>query len=89
MAKEIERAGIPTAYITTIVPLAQSVGPNRIVAGKAVIHPTGDPALASDEERAFRRRLVRRALDALETDAREPIVLRLEDRGAGGGLART
>ena len=76
MVKELERAGIPTALIATIVPLAESIGPNRIVAGKSITHPLGNPGLSKDEEKAFRRRLVRKALDALQTDAREPIVLR-------------
>jgi len=68
MAKEFERRGIPTAIISTIVPLAESIGPNRIIPGKAITHPLGDPALSPAEERALRRGLVRRALDALQTE---------------------
>ena len=68
MAKEFERRGIPTAIISTIVPLAESIGPNRIIPGKAITHPLGDPTLSRADERALRRRLVRRALDALQTD---------------------
>ena len=68
MAKEFERRGIPTALISTIVPLAESIGPNRIVPGRAITHPLGDPTLSRTEERALRRRLVRRALDALQTE---------------------
>jgi betaine reductase len=80
MAKEFERAGIPTALISTIVPLAESIGPNRIIAGRAVTHPLGDPSLSRDQEKEFRRRLLRKALDVLQTDTREQIVVRLEDR---------
>ncbi len=68
MAKEFERRGIPTAIISTIVPLAESIGPNRIIPGKAITHPLGDPTLSRADERALRRGLVRRALDALQTD---------------------
>jgi glycine reductase len=68
MAKEFERRGIPTAFISTIVPLAESIGPNRIIPGKAITHPLGDPTLSRDEERALRRALIRRALDALQTE---------------------
>jgi glycine reductase complex component B subunit gamma len=82
MAKEFERAGIPTTVISTLLPLAQSVGPNRIVAGMGVTHPLGDPSLSREEERALRRQLVGRALDALQMDAQEPVVLRLEDGSA-------
>ena len=51
MAKEFERRGIPTALISTIVPLAESIGPNRIIPGKAITHPLGDPTLSRGEER--------------------------------------
>lgn len=78
MAKEFERAGIPTALISTLVPVAQSIGPYRVVAGKAIPHPVGDPSLPRDEERRLRRSLVQLALDALQTETPEPIVLRLD-----------
>jgi glycine reductase len=76
MAKEFERRGIPTALISTIVPLAESIGPNRIIPGKAITHPLGDPTLSRDEERALRRGLVRRALDALQTEIAGQTVFR-------------
>jgi glycine reductase len=82
MAKEFERAGIPTTIVSTLAPLAQSIGPNRIVAGKAVAHPLGDPALSMAEERAFRRNLVRVSLDLLQTDVNEPTVVGLETSSA-------
>ena len=43
------------------------MGANRIVPTVAIPHPLGDPALAPDAERALRRTLVERALDALAT----------------------
>ena len=76
MAKEFERQGIPTVFISTIVPLAESIGPNRIIPGQAITHPLGDPALSRPEEKALRRRLVRRALDALQTDIHVQTVFR-------------
>lgn len=76
MAKEFERQGIPTAFISTIVPLAESIGPNRIIPGKAITHPLGDPTLSREEEKALRRELVQRALDALQTDIQSQTVFR-------------
>ena len=76
MAKEFERQGIPTAFISTIVPLAESIGPNRIIPGRAITHPLGDPTLSRDEEKALRRGLVRRALDALQTEIQSQTVFR-------------
>ena len=76
MAKEFERQGIPTAFISTIVPLAESIGPNRIIPGRAITHPLGDPTLPRDEEKALRRKLVERALDALQTEIQAQTVFR-------------
>jgi glycine/betaine/sarcosine/D-proline reductase family selenoprotein B len=61
LAKEIERAGIPAAYVTSLPTVATMIGANRIVRGPAITHPFG---LA----RADRRRIVERALALLETD---------------------
>jgi glycine/betaine/sarcosine/D-proline reductase family selenoprotein B len=61
LAKEIERAGIPAVYVTSLPTVATMIGANRIVRGPAITHPFG-----LDEE--DRRRIVERALDMLETD---------------------
>lgn len=65
--KELERAGLPTAHVCSIVPISLTVGANRIVPSVAIPHPLGDPALPPDAERALRRRLVEAALDAVAT----------------------
>lgn len=67
MTKELERAGIPTAHVCSIVPISKTVGANRIVPSVAIPHPLGDPALPARQERALRRALVEKALAALET----------------------
>lgn len=67
MAKEIERAGIPTVHICSIVPISKTVGANRIVPAVAIPHPLGDPKRSKEEEKALRRRLVEKALRALQT----------------------
>jgi betaine reductase len=76
MAKEFERMGIPTVIISTIVPLAESIGANRIIPGKAIPHPLGDPTLSKAEEKEFRRSIVKRALAALETEIDKQTVFR-------------
>ncbi len=77
MAKEIERVGLPTSVISALVPLAASVGANRIVEGKALTHPLGDPSLAAEEELQFRRRLLLRSLDALTTAVEDQLIVKL------------
>jgi glycine/betaine/sarcosine/D-proline reductase family selenoprotein B len=61
LAKEIERAGIPAVYVTSLPTVATMIGANRIVRGPAITHPFG---LRPEE----RRRIVERALDLLETE---------------------
>ncbi|ERM93282.1 glycine reductase [Caldanaerobacter subterraneus subsp. tengcongensis MB4] len=68
MVKELERAGIPTVHVCTIVPISKTVGANRIVPAVAIPHPLGNPSLGPKEEYALRKKLVEKALKALETD---------------------
>lgn len=67
MTKELERAGLPTAHVCSIVPISLTVGANRIVPAIAIPHPLGDPTRGAAEEHRLRRTLVERALEALET----------------------
>lgn len=67
MAKELERAGLPTALITSLPAVALAAGANRIVYGSGVMHPTGDPTRPSEDERAWREQVVATAIKALET----------------------
>jgi glycine/betaine/sarcosine/D-proline reductase family selenoprotein B len=60
LAKEIERAGITTVFVTSLPTIATMIGANRIVRGPAITHPFG-------LEVAERRRIVERALEMLET----------------------
>ena len=68
MVKEIERAGIPVVHICTVTPISMTVGANRIVPAIALPHPLGNPALAKDEEKELRRKIVEKALKALTTE---------------------
>ena len=74
MTKELERAGLPTVHVCSIVPISKTVGANRIVPSVAIPHPLGDPQRSPDEERALRRRLVERALEALTAPITEQTV---------------
>ena len=74
MVKAIEAYGIPVVHIATVVPISQTVGANRIVPAVAIPHPLGNPALTHGEEKARRRKIVERALEALETPVDEQTV---------------
>lgn len=74
MVKEIERAGLPVVHVCTIVPISLTVGANRIVPAVAIPHPLGDPTKTPAEEKVIRRKLVNRALSALQTEISEQTV---------------
>ncbi len=65
--KEIEKVGIPAVQISTMTPIAVTVGSNRVVPGGGILHPVGNADLNPAEERRFRRKLVEQALEALRT----------------------
>ena len=75
LAKELEEADIPVAYITALDSLAQTVGAPRIIRGKAIVNVAGDPSLRMADERKFRKDLVTRALHALATPVDGPTIL--------------
>ena len=60
--------GIATAQVCSMRQVATMVGSPRIVTGRSVLHPVGDPGLDLDGERALRRRILLAALKALESD---------------------
>ena len=74
MVKEIERAGIPVVHMCTVTPISMTVGANRIVPTIAIPHPLGNPALSMEEEKAIRRKLVERALEALTNEVEDQTI---------------
>ena len=76
MVKEIERNGITVVHMCTVVPISLTVGANRIVPTVAIPHPLGDPKLSKQDEKELRRRLVKKALDALSTEITEQTVFK-------------
>lgn len=61
------------------------MGVLRIVQGKAVTHPFGDPTLEAADELTYRRLVVETAITALETNVAEPTVFEVGDRTAAVG----
>ena len=53
--------------ITSALPIAKMIGSNRIVLGNGIVHVTGDAKLSPENEKDLRRRLVQKALDALQS----------------------
>ena len=72
MAKELERAGIPTVLITSLAAVGLKVGANRVLQGKRFSHPCGNPQLNDEDERIWRVELLRTALRALGSPVEKP-----------------
>jgi glycine reductase len=81
MAKEIERSGIPVAYVTTLTSLAEENRANRIVAGVRIPHPVGNPQLTAENEQALRVAVTRRALQVLTESVDGPRVFASDHPG--------
>ena len=59
---------MPVVHMASIVPISQSVGANRIIPTVAIPYPLGNPNLPAAEEKEVRRKLVEKALAALQTE---------------------
>ena len=68
MVREIEKTGMPVVQLCNLVPIAKTVGANRIVPTISIPYPLGDPADSREELYRLRRNLVGRALDALTAE---------------------
>ena len=78
ITKEIERGGLPVAFITAMTKMAAQVGANRIVTGTKIPHPCGNPEVSPEADLAIRREIVKSALRALQTDVTGPTVFEPE-----------
>jgi glycine reductase len=67
----IEKNGIPVAMVTAMTAMAKVAGANRILASGLIPHTLGDPTRTPEEEFAWRKRQVRKALNAVATPISE------------------
>lgn len=74
MTKEIERTGINVVQMANLIPVARTVGANRMVPTVSIPYPLGNPADSEEEQWKLRYYRVGVALDALETDIEEQTV---------------
>jgi betaine reductase len=54
------------------------VGAPRIVPTRGIPFPAGDPSLTPEDERAWRQRLLERALEAIATPVHEPTLFEVQ-----------
>ena len=63
MVKGIEKYGVPVVHMATVVPISLTIGANRIIPGVGIPYPLGEV-----DSKKIRKRMVRRALKALQTE---------------------
>ena len=59
------------AHVCSIIPVAQMVGSNRILNAHKIVSPVGNADLEPAAEKAFRRAIVEKALQALQAEVEE------------------
>ena len=77
MVKEIERAGFPIVQMCNLIPVAKTVGSNRIVPTIPIPYPLGDPGTPKEEQWQLRYHRTKVALASLATDITEQTVFRV------------
>ncbi len=78
MTREIEKAGITIVQMANLVPVAKTVGANRIVPTISIPYPLGDPSTSKETQYKLRYHRVGVALDALTTDIKEQTVFKVK-----------
>jgi betaine reductase len=68
---QIEKQGIPTVQVSSIVDVAMMVGVPRLIRGYTITSPICDFHLSPDEEKAMRRRCVKKALALLQQEGKK------------------
>ncbi len=78
MVKEIEKAGIPVVQMANLIPVAKSVGANKMVPTISIPYPLGDPSTSKEEQYKLRYHRVGVALDALAEDVAEQTIFKVK-----------
>lgn len=78
MVKEIEKAGFPVVEMCNLIPVAETVGANRIVPTISIPYPLGDPNTPKEAQWKLRYYRTGIALDALATEINEQTVFKVK-----------
>ena len=69
--------------MTAFTSIAFSVGANRIVFGGDFTQPAGNASLPLDREKAYRRKILEKALFALTEDVTSPVLYTVDEEKEG------
>lgn len=79
----MDREGLPNAHITAFTSIALNVGANRIVFGGDFTSPVGNPELPIEREKAYRRKILIKALYAITQDVPGPTIFEVDESREG------
>jgi len=79
----MDRYGLPNAHITAFTSIALNVGANRIVFGGDFTSPTGNPELPLEREKAYRRKILQKALYAITQDVSGATIFEVDESREG------
>ena len=77
MVKEVEKAGFPIVHMCNLIPVAKTVGSNRIVPTISIPYPLGDPATTKEEQWKLRYHRTKVAVESLAADITEQTVFKV------------
>ena len=75
--KRNRKGGLPIVQMCNLIPVAKTVGSNRIVPTISIPYPLGDPATSKEEQWKLRYHRTKVALESLATDIKEQTVFRV------------
>ena len=78
MVKEIEKAGLTIVQMANLIPVAKTVGSNRMVPTISIPYPLGDPSTPKEHQYKLRYHRVGIALESLETNVNEQTVFKVK-----------
>lgn len=78
MVKEIEKTGMPIVQMANLIPVAKTVGSNKMVPTISIPYPLGDPSTSKDEQWKLRYHRVGVALEALTIDVKEQTIFKVK-----------
>ena len=78
MVKEIEKEGFAIVQMANLVPVAKTVGANKIVPTISIPYPLGDPNTTKEQQHKLRYHRVEVAIDALGTTISEQKVFKVK-----------
>ncbi len=78
MTKAIESTGIAVIQYANLIPVAKTVGANKMVPTISIPYPFGNPQTSEKEQYKLRYKLVYIGLEALQDAAKEQRVYKYE-----------